>query len=186
MDLNRTMNLSRGALHFHRLFSLRQLAIGNCEPFIGRIIRKFLEIGEAVASRWIEMPRGILVFQTIPGRPDSGAIYLYDRQQEVFYLIWFDGPDDNLTLEESNQLISEYRLLQYVEQPSLIHSEVRTVHNMADSATEAETTQPTPRFIAHTTSWPPVVGSRLQIPDFTFQMASPGTRRVWFQSIGTA
>lgn len=118
----RTMNLSRGAIHFHRLFSLSQLAIASCEPFTDRIIRKFLQVGEAVAARWIEMPQGILLLQMVPERPDSGAIYLYDRQKQVFYMVGFDGPEDNLTVEEFNQLLSEYNLVRYAEQPGLIHS----------------------------------------------------------------
>jgi hypothetical protein len=117
-----TMNLSRGAIHFKRLFSLRQIGVGNCEPFTDRIIRKFLEIGEGVAARWIEMPQGVLLLQMVPGQPDSGAIYLYDREKQVFYMVGFDGPEDNLTVEEFNQLLKEYKLVQYAEQPSLIHS----------------------------------------------------------------
>lgn len=116
------MNLSRGAIYFHHLFSLRQLAIGNCEPFTDRIIHKFLEVGEAVAARWIEMPQGILLLQMVPGQTDSGAIYLYDREKQVFYMVGFDGPEDNLTVEEFNQILKEYKLLRYVEQPNLIHS----------------------------------------------------------------
>jgi hypothetical protein len=118
------MNLSRGAIHFHRLFSLRQLAIASCEPFTDRIIHKFLQVGEAVAARWVEMPQGILLLQMVPGQADSGAIYLYDRKAQVFYMIGFDGPDDNLTVEEFNQLFLEYNLVRYAEQPSLIHSPI--------------------------------------------------------------
>jgi hypothetical protein len=114
------MNASRGELHFHRLFNLREIGLGNSEPHVGRVIREFLKIGEAVASRWIEMPCGVLLLQMVPGRPSSGAIYLYDRKQQVFYMLGFDGPDDNLTVEEFEQLVSEYGLLRYAERPSLL------------------------------------------------------------------
>jgi hypothetical protein len=114
------MTASRGKLHFHRLFDLRQLGLANSEPFVDRIIREFLKIGEAVAGRWIEMPHGILLLQMVPGSPSSGAIYLYDRKQQVFYMVGFDGPDDNLTVEEFEQLVSEYGLLRYAERPSLM------------------------------------------------------------------
>jgi hypothetical protein len=187
MNRNSTKNLSRGAIHFHRLFSLQQLAIGNCEPFTDRIIRKFLEIGEAVNARWIEMPRGILLLQMVPGRSDTGAIYLYDRQKEVFYLIGFDGPEDNLTLEEFNQLLSEYRLIQYAEQPSLIHSPVSAIDaRPLDPARTIEQTQPVPRFILQTIGLPQVVAAQFQLTDLTLRMAPSGTRHIWLQSIGTA
>ncbi len=114
------MNASRGELHFHRLFNLRELGLGNSEPHVGRVIREFLKIGEAVAGRWIEMPHGVLLLQMVPGSPSSGAIYLYDRKQQVFYMLGFDGPDDNLTIQEFEQLVSEYGLLRFAEKPSLL------------------------------------------------------------------
>jgi hypothetical protein len=114
-----SMNASRGAMYVYPLFNLHELGLGNSEPFVDRIIRQFLKIGEAVAGRWIEMPRGVLLLQVVPGNPNSGAIYLYDRQQQTFYMLGFDGPDDNLTIEDFEQLVSEYGLLRYAEQPSL-------------------------------------------------------------------
>jgi hypothetical protein len=122
------MNASRGELHFHRLFNLRELGLGNSEPHVGRVIREFLKIGEAVASRWIEMPYGVLLLQMVPGSPSSGAIYLYDRKQQVFYMLGFDGPDDNLTVEEFEQLVSEYGLLRYAEKPSLLDKPLAAYH----------------------------------------------------------
>ena len=116
------MNGSRGRLYFHKLFSLASLGMKDSGLFVDRIIREFLKIGEAVAGRWIQMPHGILVFQMVPGQADSGAIYLYDRDQQVFYLMGFDGPEDNLTIEEFDQLMAEYGLLQFAEQPSLARS----------------------------------------------------------------
>jgi hypothetical protein len=117
------MNASKGALYFHRLFSVKELGFGNPEPFVGPLIREFLKIGEAVAGRWIEMPNAVLLFQIVEGKPDSGAVYLYDRPQQVFYMLCFDGEDDHLTVEDFNRLLSEYNLLRYAEQPSLVQSQ---------------------------------------------------------------
>lgn len=115
---------SRGALYFHRLFSVAELGLGasSAEPHTNRLIREFLKIGEAVAGRWIEMPKGILILQMVADRPDTGAIYLYDRTEQVFHMIGFDGADDNLTIEEFNQLLEEYSLLKFAEHPGLIKS----------------------------------------------------------------
>ena len=57
--------------------------------------------------------------------PDSGAIYLYDRAKQLFYMLGFDGPDDNLTPDEFDQLFEEYQLLRYAADPGLVH--VRSV-----------------------------------------------------------
>jgi|GEM_PF-653838 len=113
------MNGSRGRVYFHKLFSLGSLGLKDSGLFVDRIISEFLRIGEAVAGRWIQMPHGILILQMVPGQADSGAIYLYDRDQQVFYLVGFDGPEDNLTVEEFEQVMAEYGLLRFAEQPSL-------------------------------------------------------------------
>jgi hypothetical protein len=120
---NRTR--TRGAIHFHKLFNLAALGLKDSGLYVDRIIREFLKIGEAVAARWIQMPRGILLLQVVPGRPDSGAIYLYDRAKQLFYMLGFDGPDDNLTPAEFDQLFEEYQLLLYASDPSL--AQVRSV-----------------------------------------------------------
>jgi len=115
------MNLSKGSMFFHRLFSAQEMGLGtNAAQFTTAAIRQFLKIGEAVAARWIEMPQGVLILQMVPGRADSGAIYFYDRKQQVFYMIAFDETDDNLTLEEFNQLLVEYDLIRFAEHPNLI------------------------------------------------------------------
>ena len=116
------MQLSRGTITPHRLFSVRELGLGNPEPHVDRVIQAFLEIGEAVAARWIQMPQGILLMPVVPGNPASGAIYVYDRQSQEFYLLSFDGPDDCLTTQDFGQLLAEYNLLQYAEHPALLQS----------------------------------------------------------------
>jgi len=114
------MQLSRGKITPHRLFSVKDLGLGNPEPHVDRVIHAFLQIGEAVAARWIQMPKGILFMPVVPENPASGAIYVYDRQLQEFFLLSFDGPDDNLTAQDFAQLFSEYSLLQYAEQPALL------------------------------------------------------------------
>ena len=116
------MQFSRGKLHIHRLFSVRELGIGNPEPHLDRVIQAFLTIGEAIAARWIQMPKAVLLLQMAPENSASGAIYLYDRSAQEFYMISFDGADDSITIEEFLELLPEYGLLQYVEQPVLLQA----------------------------------------------------------------
>lgn len=116
------MELSRGNIYIHRLFSVRELGIGNPEPHLDRVIKAFLKIGEAIAAQWIQMPKGVLLLQVIPGNPASGAIYIYDRRSQIFYMVTFDGIDDQLRSDEFAQLVNEYSLLQYAEDPSLLRS----------------------------------------------------------------
>jgi hypothetical protein len=125
-DERRHMDLSRGNITPHHLFSVRDLGLGNPEPHVDRVIKAFLGIGEAVAARWIQMPKAILLLQMAPENPASGAIYVYDRLGQDFYLLSFEGAEDNLTLEDFSQLLPEYDLLRYAEQPGLLQVPFQT------------------------------------------------------------
>lgn len=122
-ETKRRMQMSRGSMSAHRLFSVRDLGLSNPEPHVDRVIRSFLSIGDAVAARWIEMPRAIVLLQVVPGNPASGAIYFYDRQRQDFYLLSFTGADDNLTVEDFAQILPEYNLLHYAERPWLLEAQ---------------------------------------------------------------
>jgi hypothetical protein len=103
------------------------MGLGNPEPYVDRVITAFLAIGEAVAARWIQMPKAILLLQTVPNNPASGAIYVYDRLHQDFYMLSFEGADDTLTPADFSQLLSEYHLLQYAEQPGLLQCQFQNV-----------------------------------------------------------
>ena len=120
------MSFSRGSVTPHRLFSVKDMAFGDPEPHVERVIHEFLHIGEAVAARWIQMPKAVLLLQMAPENTASGAIYLYDRQRQEFYLLSFEGPDDDLTVEDFSQLLPEYNLLRYAEQPALLQAPFQT------------------------------------------------------------
>ena len=95
---------------------------------VEHVVKVFLNVGEAVAARWIEMPRGILLLQTVPDRPASGAIYLYDRERHIFFFVnFFDGPDDTLTAKEFDELVAEYDLVSWTANPAFLPPTVLNV-----------------------------------------------------------
>ncbi len=116
------MERSRGNVTPYRLFSVRDLGLGNPEPHVDRVIKAFLGIGEAVAARWIQMPKAILLLQMAPENPASGAIYVYDRLRQDFYMLSFEGAEDTLTVEDFSHLLPEYNLLRFAEQPGLLQA----------------------------------------------------------------
>jgi hypothetical protein len=107
----------RGHMVAHRLFGVRELGFRNPESNLDAVIREFLSIGEAVAARWIQMPNVVLLFQVVADDPASGAIYVYDRIQQEFYMLTFEGAEDNLTLAEFGEILSEYQLIQWSLHP---------------------------------------------------------------------
>ena len=116
------MEQSRGNMSAHLLFTLKDLRVAHSEPYVDRVIHEFLKIGEAVAGRWIQMPKGVLFLQKAPENPASGAIYVYDRQTQELYMLSFEGDDEHLTVDDFSEIFTEYNLLRYAEQPSLLHA----------------------------------------------------------------
>jgi hypothetical protein len=71
------------------------------------------------------MPRGILLLQSVPDEPASGAIYLYDRERHIFYFVSFlYGRDDALTTAEFDQLVNEYDLVSRAANPTFLSPRV--------------------------------------------------------------
>jgi len=115
------MSQSRGAVSFQPLFTASDIGLRK-DASVEHVMKVFVTLGEGMASRWIEMPKGILVLQTVPDDPASGAIYLYDRELQVFYFVLFDeGRDDSLTVAEFDDLVAEYNLVSWTAHPALLH-----------------------------------------------------------------
>jgi hypothetical protein len=114
------MSQSRGAVSFEPLFTAEDIGLRK-EANVEHVMKVFITLGEGQAARWIEMPKGVLLLQTVPSEPASGAIYLYDRELQVFYFVIFDlGRDDSLTAAEFDELVAEYNLVSWTAHPALL------------------------------------------------------------------
>ena len=113
------MQPSLGKMSAYKMFNWRDRAASSVE----QTVASFLELGEAVASRWIETRKGVLLLQMVPDDVASGAIYVFDRLREQWYMLTFEGCEDQFTSEKFDRTFSEYDLFRLVEQPSLLLSE---------------------------------------------------------------
>jgi hypothetical protein len=113
------MQPSLGKMSAYRVFNWRDRAASSVE----QTVAAFLEIGEAVATRWIETRKGVLLLQMVPDDGASGAIYVFDRQREQWYMLSFEGCEDQFSSEKFDRAFSEYDLFRLVEQPGLLLSE---------------------------------------------------------------
>lgn len=102
-----------------------------------QVVTSFLNATESVAHRWIESRKGILVLAMVPFDSASGAIYVYDRQRDMWYMLSFEEMDSLFTLELFKQIYKEYRLHEYMIQPGL-------VLNLLDADKKAEKEVPLP------------------------------------------
>jgi hypothetical protein len=92
---------------------------------IEQTVAAFLEIGEAIATRWIQTAKGVLLLQMVPGDDASGAIYVFDRRREQWYMLSFEECEDQFTSEKFDRAFSEYDLFRLAEQPGILISELQ-------------------------------------------------------------
>lgn len=72
-------------------------------------------------EKWVQFPKALFVFLVVPGDPESGAFYVYDRHSRVWY--WVDFDDEKFggySVSDFDRLVRECRFLDVVEQPQLL------------------------------------------------------------------
>ena len=88
---------------------------------VREVVSTFLRVSEGVALRWYDSRKGIMLLVNAPYQPASGAIYLYDRQRDMWYMLHFsDVIDTAFTADAFEHAYQEYKLLNYVVQPGLL------------------------------------------------------------------
>ena len=116
------MQPSLGKMSAYKILNWRDQAPGT----IDEIVTAFLELGEAIATRWIETRQGVLLLQMVPDDGASGAIYIFDKRLSEWFMLSFEECEDQFTSEKFDRAFAEYGLFRMVEQPGLLHSQVQT------------------------------------------------------------
>jgi len=75
------------------------------------VLRAFLAVGEARAERLVEEEDGFLILQSIPGRPNTGGIYLFTESLQAFFWLRFDHKEDTLNGDDFQFALRVYHLL---------------------------------------------------------------------------
>jgi hypothetical protein len=77
--------------------------------------------GSAQPVRWIEFPASVLLFISVQGDPESGAFYVFDRRNAIWFWIDFDDQQYGGYSEgDFDLLVQEYDILSLVERPGLL------------------------------------------------------------------
>jgi hypothetical protein len=99
-----------------------QNAAGNAGAWSETAVAELLGItGHPRVERWIQLRKALLIFLVVPGDPESGAFYVYDRVLKEWF--WVDFDDDKFggyTTADFDQLIRECHFLDIVERPQLL------------------------------------------------------------------
>ncbi len=118
------MQRSLGKMSVYHLFDWRNCA----NDTIQHTVTAFLNLGEAIAARWIQTPKGVMLLQMAPDNPESGAVYIFDRQRENWYMLSFEECEDCFSPEKFDLAFSEYKFFSYVEQPGLLLAQMQPAH----------------------------------------------------------
>ena len=89
-----------------------------------RAVGKLLEVANLrVTTKWVQFQKALLVFLMVPGDPESGAFYIYDRRLRIWF--WVDFEDEKFggyNTADFEHLVRECRFLDIVESPQLLRS----------------------------------------------------------------
>jgi hypothetical protein len=99
----------------------------DVRPILGCDAGKDLEVAVAELlavgdypeiARWIQFPRGLMLFLMVPGDTRSGAVYVYDRCDGIWYFVDFQDQNyGGYSLAELDVLLDGCYFLRFVENP---------------------------------------------------------------------
>ena len=110
-----------GSLHVDCILSVSELGLS---PGANRweVLRAFLDRGEARAERLVEDRDGFVILQSIPGRQNTGAVYVYRESLQAFFWLRFGDREDDLNPEDFRNALRVHRLVRLVaDAPSKAH-----------------------------------------------------------------
>ena len=65
--------------------SAQQLGLNRLEE--DKMILAFGRWAEGQIKKWIDYAKGVLLFIMVPGDPESGMFYVYDRAHQTFWMV---------------------------------------------------------------------------------------------------
>jgi len=137
-----------GSLHVDYVMSVTDLGLAAGSNRWD-VLRAFLAVGEARAERLVEEENGFLILQIIPGRSNTGGIYLYAENLQAFFWLRFDLKEDTLNADDFQLALRVYRLTAFIEEKR--SSPQRRRHHGAKNANSNRrapraAAQPSPEF----------------------------------------
>ena len=79
----------------------------------------FARYAEARIRKWVQFPRGALLFLMVPEDPESGCFYVLDRVSGIFYMLEIpgDGHWGGYRLDEFDEVVKSWELMRLAEKP---------------------------------------------------------------------
>jgi hypothetical protein len=98
--------------------SAKRLGLDRLEE--DRVILSFGRWAEGQIKRWIDYAKGALLFVMVPGDPESGMFYVYDRTHQAFWMVDPVATSNfgSYRLEEFEELVQTYGLKALAQNPA--------------------------------------------------------------------
>lgn len=110
-----------GKMNVIKVLDLRNGADEVANSSDGAVARLLDVTDHPKIEKFVQFPKALFVFLIVPGDPESGAFYVYDRCSRVWY--WVDFDDQNFggySVDDFDRLVRECRFLDIVERPNLL------------------------------------------------------------------
>ena len=136
-----------GKMSVIKVLDLRNAADEVANSSDGAVARLLEVTDHPKIEKWVQFPKALFVFLLVPGDPDSGAFYVYDRRAKVWY--WMDFDDDKFggyTITDFDRLVRDCRFLDLVERPQSLAGKEPWV--VSPGSRPQRSSDATPRTIA--------------------------------------
>lgn len=100
--------------------SARRLGLDRLEE--DRLVLAFAKWAEGQIKRWVDYAKGALLFLMVPGDPESGMFYVYDRARQTFWMLdpAESGRYGGYRLDEFDQIVQVLGLKTLAQDPRLL------------------------------------------------------------------
>ncbi len=69
-------------------------------------------------ARWVQFPAAVLLFLVVPGDPEGGAFYVFDRKRRTWFWVDFDDQKyGGYSLADFEDLVNRSHFLRLIEKP---------------------------------------------------------------------
>jgi hypothetical protein len=110
-----------GTMNVIAVLDLRNAPTDVANSTDGAVARLLDVTDHPKIEKWVQFPKALFLFLVVPGNAESGAFYVYDRRERVWY--WVDFDDERFggySVNDFDRLVRECRFLDLVERPQLL------------------------------------------------------------------
>lgn len=119
-EMQSQLSPARPAMTVNPIFTLADLGLDR-RIGLEQASQQLTQVSEAQIVRWVQFPSGALFFTLVPEDPESGAVYIFDRREGIFYLLDFeDRKWGGYSLPDYEMLERAHRLSLLAQRPWLL------------------------------------------------------------------